>query len=226
MHAMNWLRRLFGKRGFVSGDYWQGRYTSGGNSGAGSYDQLATYKAEFINDRTERFNLRAITELGCGDGNQLGMFTVGKYTGLDVAKAAVERCKMLYRGVQGRRFALYRPGKTDPTRYKADAALSLDVLYHLIEDAVYEQHLSDLFAIGQRYVIIYAWNTNADDLTLPTHVLPRKFTDYISEHFPDWELAEHEKNPFPAWKYGQEKGSNAEFFVYRHKNESARIHQK
>lgn len=223
---MNWLRRFFGNRGFVSGDYWQGRYTSGGNSGAGSYDQLASYKAAFINERTERYNLRSITELGCGDGNQLGMFTVGKYTGLDVARAAVERCKMLYRGVQGRRFALYKPGKTDPLKFMADASLSLDVLYHLIEEDVYEQHLTDLFAIGKRYVIIYAWNKDAADLKLPVHVLPRKFTDYISEHFAEWELIEHEKNPFPASSFGQEKGSNAEFFVYRHQVESAKLSQK
>lgn len=215
---MKWLRRLFGRAGFRSSSYWQERYALGGNSGAGSYDQLAEYKAVFINERTERFNLRSITELGCGDGNQLGLFTVGKYTGLDVAKAAVERCKALYRGVQGRRFAVYRPGKTDPIKFAADAALSLDVLYHITEDDRFYQHLDDLFAIGKRYVIIYGWNTDGEGIDLPQHVKPRKFTRVIEERYPEWKLVEHEKNPYPVHTYGQEKGSYADFFVYAKDN--------
>ena len=32
-----------------SGDYWEKRYNSGGNSGAGSYNNLADFKGEIIN---------------------------------------------------------------------------------------------------------------------------------------------------------------------------------
>ena len=33
-----------------SKDYWEKRYSKGGNSGAGSYNNLALFKASIIND--------------------------------------------------------------------------------------------------------------------------------------------------------------------------------
>lgn len=35
---------------FNSKNYWENRYKSGGNSGAGSYSNLAEFKAEIINE--------------------------------------------------------------------------------------------------------------------------------------------------------------------------------
>jgi hypothetical protein len=43
---------------------------------------------------------------------------------------------------------------------RADLAMSLDVIFHLVEDAVYDQYLERLFAAGERYVVVYS--TSAD----------------------------------------------------------------
>ena len=40
--------------------------------------------------------------------------------------------------------------------FTADLALSLDVIYHLTEDTVFEAYMRHLFAAGSRFVIIYA----------------------------------------------------------------------
>jgi hypothetical protein len=38
--------------------YWEQRYKSGGNSGAGSYGKLASFKGEIINDFAEKHNVK------------------------------------------------------------------------------------------------------------------------------------------------------------------------
>ena len=62
-----------------SEDYWIKRYNLGGNSGAGSYDEFAEFKAEIINDFVGKNNVQGVIEYGCGDGNQLKYFEFKKY---------------------------------------------------------------------------------------------------------------------------------------------------
>src|SRR5215207_6091130 len=67
------VRKITKKRPVFHGseDYWITRYATGGNSGAGSYNKLAEYKAEVLNDFVKRHNVESVIEYGCGDGNQL-----------------------------------------------------------------------------------------------------------------------------------------------------------
>ena len=101
MRAAELLRRIpylwrysdhFGPRFPGSGTYWETRYSGGGNSGAGSYGQLAEFKAEVINDFVISKGISSIIEFGCGDGNQLLLARYPRYTGLDVSKVALARC--------------------------------------------------------------------------------------------------------------------------------------
>lgn len=39
---------------------------------------------------------------------------------------------------------------------KGDLALSLDVIYHLIEDEIFEKYMKDVFRASTKYVIIYS----------------------------------------------------------------------
>ena len=73
---------------FSSVAYWEGRYRAGGNSGAGSYGRLATFKAGFVNGFVELNAIRSAIEFGCGDGNQLSLLSVPRYTGVDVSPTA------------------------------------------------------------------------------------------------------------------------------------------
>ena len=41
------------------------------------------------------------------------------------------------------------------TTDRAELALSLDVIYHLVEDTVYESYMGQLFDSATKYVIVY-----------------------------------------------------------------------
>ena len=82
----------FADMDFKSREYWEERYSQGGNSGAGSYGHLAEFKAEVINGFIEQHEIKNVIEWGCGDGNQLGLFRCEEYIGYDVSETAIEIC--------------------------------------------------------------------------------------------------------------------------------------
>jgi hypothetical protein len=182
-----------------SGDYWEDRYRSGGNSGAGSYGDLALYKASFLNDFVKDNGLSRVTEFGCGDGAQLLRAVYSEYIGLDVAPSAVELCTTRFEDDKSKAFFLYSPKHfSDPLGvFAADLCLSLDVVYHLVEDAVFDRYMRHLFGEARRYVIIYS--SNDDGLqSSAAWIRHRRYTDWIEEQQPDWELCYHEENPFAS----------------------------
>jgi SAM-dependent methyltransferase len=208
------LRNRFSAASFRSGDYWERRYQTGGNSGAGSYGDLAEFKAEVLNEFVKRNAIQTVIEFGCGDGNQLRYMQYPNYTGIDVSPSALEHCRTRHGHDDTKRFVLARPG-TDYGRF--DLAISLDVLYHLIEDRVFEAYMSDLCRSATRFVIIYA--SNGDPLNSrfawPPHVRHRRFTDWMQAHQPAWQLIDRVPNRYPYRREGDvEYGSFADFYVY------------
>lgn len=159
-------RPLLGFSG--SNDYWKDRYRLGGDSGAGSGGESARYKAEVLNAFVSRHQIRTVVEFGCGDGRQLQLAQYPDYTGYDISAEAIERCRALFRDDSSKRFGLL----SDYDGSRADLALSLDVLFHLVEDSVYFDYLQRLFSAGSRYVVIYSSDTDAAPRTLP-HVRHR-----------------------------------------------------
>ncbi len=76
-----------------SAKYWIDRYDSGGNSGSGSYDELALFKAEELNKLVQNEKITKIIEFGCGDGNQLSLSQYPAYIGFDISPKALDLCK-------------------------------------------------------------------------------------------------------------------------------------
>ena len=195
----------------TSSEYWKNRYQSGGNSGAGSYDQLAKFKADVINDFVDKKSIDTIIEFGSGDGNQLGYFNFKNYIGFDVSVAAIERCKTLFASDSNKRFEVIDLYKDE----KAEAVMSLDVIYHLIEDSVYESYMNRLFTASNKYVIIYSSDdeTFNEGSTAP-HVKHRKFTSWVDHNFPEFKLIEKIPNEFP-FNGDFNTSSQADFFIYK-----------
>lgn len=192
-----------------SEEYWEQRYAEGGDSGVGSYGKFREFKASFLNDFVARNGIRTVIELGCGDGSQLELAEYPTYTGFDVSPTAVARCRERYAGERTKTFRLIAESDGDT----AELALSLDVLYHLVEDRVFESYMERLFRAGQRYVVIYSSNCEPADAPRVPHVRHRKFTDWVAENKPGWALLEQAPNPYPyAGDYTQ--GTRSEFFVY------------
>ena len=63
-------RLIKGKLHFENAEqYWEERYRRGYDSGAGSYGELAQWKAKIINTFIAANNIQNIIDFGCGDGN-------------------------------------------------------------------------------------------------------------------------------------------------------------
>jgi SAM-dependent methyltransferase len=189
--------------------YWEKRYAQGGNSGVGSYGKFATFKAEVINRFVADRSVRSIIEFGSGDGNQLKLAEYPHYIGFDVSEAAVAACRHQFRDDPGKDFRLTREYKGE----RADLVLSLDVIYHLVEDSVYEDYMSTLFNASDRYVIIYSSNSDNNGEFVGTHIRHRKFTEWISANAPGWRMIGHVPNKYP-YRGDHREGSFADFFFY------------
>lgn len=198
-------------------DYWESRYAAGGNSGSGSYKQLAEFKADFLNQLVQEEGIRTVIEFGCGDGNQLSLATYPNYIGLDVSPTAIQRCSSIFKSDPSKSFFLYSTLAFQDHHqvFSADLALSLDVLYHLVEDEIFHIYLYHLFNSGKQYVVIYS----GDEANVPGHHDPhvrlRKFTDYVAQYFNEWKLDRKVKNKYSLAEYGPDLGSFADFYVYK-----------
>ena len=94
---------------------------------------------------------------------------------------------------------------------RAELTLSLDVIYHLVEDDVYHSYMQTLFQSSERFVIVYSSDY---DEAQRYHERRRKFTDWVAENASDWELLQHIPNKYP-WDAGNEESSLASFYIYK-----------
>lgn len=196
---------------FDSNAYWETRYRNGGNSGAGSYDHLAVYKAKVLNLFARQKKLTSFAELGSGDGNQLRYFEFPTYTGFDVSQTAIARTKQLYADKQNYRFIWSGEPGLDWEQHEQEyeCALSLDVLYHLIDDRIFVEYMDRLFSLSSNYVVIYASNFDAPDKRGAAHVRHRKFVDFVAQRYPQWTLLKYLENP-----YKFNSATEADFAIY------------
>ncbi|NES03749.1 MAG: tetratricopeptide repeat protein [Okeania sp. SIO2F4] len=197
--------------------YWENRYDQGGNSGIGTHnDKLAKFKADVINDLVEKENIESVLEFGCGDGRQLDFAKYPKYIGLDVSKTAINKCKEKFKQDPTKSFFMYDSvyfvdkGKT----FFADMSISIDTLFHLIEDDIYYAYLEHLFKAAKKLVVVYSWNFE-DREKFKFHIRPRKFTQDIEQVIQGWKLWKVVKNIYPATDLGEREGSFSNFYIYR-----------
>jgi hypothetical protein len=189
--------------------YWETRYAGGGNSGVGSEALFAEFKAEVLNAFVARHHVQTVIDFGCGDGRQLNLARYPAYLGLDVSRSAILRCRESFASDTRKSFHLL----SDYNGETADLAISLDVIYHLVEENIFEDYMRMLFMASTRYVIIYS--SDSDEVTNPgnPHITHRKFTRWVRNNLPNWRLAEHVPNRYP-YHGDYRKGSFADFYIY------------
>lgn len=199
-----------------SAQYWEQRYAEGGASGAGSYNNLADFKARVLNRFVHEHSIQTVIEWGCGDGNQLKLAQYPYYVGYDVSQTAVERCRNIFSDDKTKEF-IWSGADDFVSDKKGDLAISLDVIYHLVEDEVFELYMNRLFASSNKYVCIYSCNYNED---FALHVKCRKFTDYIDNNISGWELMQVIKNEYPYDEKNPNTTSWSDFYIYQRRIES------
>ncbi len=199
-----------------STDYWERRYNLGGDSGSGSYNRLALFKSEIINDFVKKYNIHSIIEWGCGDGEQLKLAKYPQYVGIDVSSKVIEKCKAIFKNDTSKCFYCNGAVNTVPDEVfeepRYDLALSLDVLYHLVEDEIFEQYMEQLFASSKQYVCIYSCNFEKKH---EKHVRCRKFSDYIVQNMTDWQLIKKIPNRYPYDSKDKDNTSWSDFYFYK-----------
>lgn len=205
-------KRLNGEIPFTkSNKYWERRYKKGGDSGAGSYNELAEFKGEVVNEFVTDNKIESVIEFGSGDGNQLKYFNFKSYTGFDVSITAVSICSKKYKSDPSKQFRLLKSYSNE----MADLVLSLDVIYHLVEDEVYEDYMNRLFCASNKFVIIYSSNSDEHENNgVQPHVKHRNFTKWIDKNASNFKMIKHIPNKHPYDGNGF-RTSYADFFIYR-----------
>ncbi len=194
-----------------SATYWQQRYDTGGNSGSGSYSRLAVYKANVINSFVEEESIDSVIEFGSGDGNQLKLARYRKYIGLDVSANAVQRCQQIFFGDESKVFRQISQYSGE----KCNLALSIDVIYHLVEDDIFMEYMQRLFKAAEYFVIIYSSNDeNLNHKYGGFHVRHRKFTEWVKTYAPEWKLKKCLPNLYPYIDTNPDQTSLADFYFF------------
>ena len=186
---------------FNSRQYWENRYKSGGNSGVGSYGIQSKLKSEFLTNFIKKHKIKTLVEYGCGDGNNLKLTEILnphlEITGVDVSETALNMCKQL---MPKQTFIHLNNFSPSPT----DLAVSLEVIFHLIEDEVFDEYMNGLTSIGAEWLIILSPDVN--DNNHPPHVKKRKFTSspYLNKRYELIEEIDFNRsqniNIFSDWK--------------------------
>ncbi len=189
--------------------YWIQRYQSGGNSGSGSYDKFAKFKAEVLNNFVKNNQIKTIIEYGCGDGNQLRLAEYPSYIGFDVSTEAIAQCRNIFFNDYTKEFKLLKEYQNET----AELTLSIDVIYHLIEIETFLSHMKFLFESSTRFVIIYSSNTDRQARLQANHIKHREFSKWIKHNKPEWKFIEHIPNIYSYTGIDIE-GSCADFYIY------------
>ncbi len=194
-----------------SSRYWDDRYKEGGNSGAGSYGRLAQFKASVLNDFVRMHGINSVVEYGCGDGAQLELAIYPEYMGFDISPKAIAICQNKFPGHPI--FQFFETKTFLDKEGSFDLAVSLDVIYHLVEDDVFDAYMKRLFASSSRFVIIYS--NNIEKKFDAPHVRGRKFTLWCDEFAKDWTLYQVIENIYPYEPAAPNDTSHADFYIFK-----------
>lgn len=191
-------------------EYWEDRYAKGGTSGLGSYGREAEWKADIVNSWVAELGVTSVVDLGCGDGNQLGLAKYPRYLGLDPSTTAVRMCIERFRDDRTKSFLAYDPKSlADPAGWlRGDLALSMEVIFHLIEEELFENYMNRLFESAERYVVICSNATSGSEQG-PTE-RHRDFTKWVERTHPEWELDRRVEPP-------SDINLMSSFFLYKKK---------
>lgn len=202
-----------------SANYWEQNYKAGGTSGEGSYSRLAEFKAEILNSFVLEKKISSVLEFGSGDGNQLSLAKYPSYIGLDVAASALKICISKYKTDKSKSFYMYNSFAFQDHHkfFKTELTISLDVIYHLIEDDIFDNYMSHLFQSSTRYVIVYA--SNCEKGNEASHVKSRKFTDWVEKNMKNWQLIEKIDNKYKFDPKDPNNTSISDFYIYKKNDE-------
>jgi len=196
-----------------SAEFWDSIYKQGGTSGTGSYGHLAQFKADIVNEFLKSNNIKTAIELGCGDGAQLSLIRYECYTGVDASPYIIEKLKEKYLNDSSKQFYCSLTERDKYIHKKYDVSISMDAIFHLLEDNVFANYMEDLFSLSNRYVIIYS--SNHEEYTRWPEYRHRNFMGYIQQYISGWELEKFIPNKYPYVIGREEETSASDFYIFK-----------
>ena len=177
------FRSKITKRFINSSQYWEDRYYYGGNSGRGSYLEEANIKANFLNNTIQKFDLDYIVDIGCGDGNNLGLFKSPNYFGIDLSETIIKKNIRKFIRDKSKKFYLLKDNQIkiineikSIVNQNNTIILSFDVIFHLVEDTVYKEHLDFINSTNANYCLVVSTDKHVHyDYSKP-HVRHRNYS--------------------------------------------------
>ena len=184
-----------------SSSYWESRYKTGGNSGWGSHDiEHVKFKFDYVNNLIDKHQCKKIFDYGCGDANQMkGFDGYETYLGYDVSKFIIEKNKL-----SNNEFVEFTSDINILSDKSFDLSISLDVVYHLVEDVVYMDYLKRLFN-SSNLVTIYT--TDISGKNNAPHCEFRSINQYVENNQKDFKLVDTK-----YWKGGGD--NKLAFYTY------------
>jgi len=184
-------------------NYWESRYVSGGNSGAGSYGCLLDFKAQVLNCFIRDNGITSVQDFGCGDGSLLRDLRLDgiQYYGYDISNFVLDKLKEEFKDKAFIHLDDYQ-------NLTSDLVISIDVIFHLVNQESYEKYIQLIQRATTKFLIVYS--SNIDDMGV--------FGNHIKHHMfvPDikMDLVGKIQNHYPFFKFG-EKGSFCDFYIFQ-----------
>ena len=139
------------------------------------------------------------------------MINYHKYRGYDISETIIQNCKKQFENDLTKEFLIL--SDYEPKIF--DLAISLDVIFHLVEEENFENHMKLLFESSNKFILIYSSNFEKMNLLLKPHIRHRRFTDWVNENVPDWKLILHTPNKF---KKSVRHNSFSDFYIFEKVN--------
>jgi hypothetical protein len=137
------------------------------------------------------------------------------YIGVDISEQAIGACRAKFANDRSKTFLV----ADEYNGQTGELALSLDVIYHLVEDDVFDEYMTRLFDAAQRYVIIYSSDVDQIEGDHDAHIKHRRFSDWIARRRPTWTRIAHIPNPHP-YSGDPLTGTFADFYIFGQRGRS------
>lgn len=138
--------------------YWNRRYQRGSGSSFEPHEGVINFETGLINEFIKKHEIKSVLDMGCGDGSVFQRLrNLPIYHGMDISSIIIARMQQKYEKDDSRMF--FEP-HTMPDYYY-DLVISIDTIYHLVNDHEYIDYLEKLEKKCKNYLIISSTNYNA-----------------------------------------------------------------
>jgi hypothetical protein len=193
-----------------SAAYWKDHYRQHATPAESAFGRVADFKARVLRDFINRRDTESVIDWGCGDASPMILLECPHYTGVDICLDVITRCKREFKTDARKHFMLATEAKR--AGVIAELALSLDVIYHLVEDDVFEAHMRALTESSTHFIGICSSDKDAPGRA--SHVRHRSFSAWIARHTPQWKRVEFVRNPYPYDKANADQTSWSDFHFF------------